>query len=161
MSSWNYVDGTFTPLRVVTEPRRNFTPELIQEPQPQPQSLLSTSLHSHTGDLQRDYWAEVTGTTELLLQRAQKDSECVVGVVTDVSESGVATVAHTGIVFAWVTRGDVLPPLSGIYEKTVNGVFAGNVVIDVHPDRSFTMAQTHDDDLKQLRQRFDALTTAT
>ena len=155
--SWSYIDGTFVP-QVVS--RRPPSSPIITEDDEQT-TQLSTSQHTHTGDLENDYWAEVTGTTELELRRAQKGSECVVGVVTDVSESGVATVAHTGIVFAWVTRGDVLPPLSGIYEKTVNGVFAGNVVIDVHPDRSFTMAQTHDDDLKQLRQRFDALTTAT
>ena len=91
------------------------------------------------------------------LQKADYRSKGVVGVV-KTNANFRAHVVHSGVVFAWVTRGALEPPLSGIYEKTINGVFDSHVVIDVHPDDSFTMASTHDNELLLLKQRLDALT---
>ena len=91
------------------------------------------------------------------LTKADYRSKGVVGVVKSI-ENSRAHVVHSGVVFAWVTRGALEPPLSGIYEKSINGVFDSHVVIDVHPDNSFTMASTHDNELIALKQRLDALT---
>ena len=91
------------------------------------------------------------------LQKASYKSKGVVGVVKSV-QSSFAHVVHAGVVYAWVVRGALEPPLSGIYQKTINGVFDSHVVVDVHPDDSFTMAATHDSDLINLKQRLDALT---
>ena len=68
---------------------------------------------------------------------------------------------HVGVSFAWVVLGDHKPPLSGIYSKTINGITDADVVIDVLPDNSFVMSQTHDSDLQTLVNRFDALVTET
>ena len=91
------------------------------------------------------------------LTKADYRSKGVVGVVKSI-ENSRAHVIHSGVVFAWVTRGALEPPLSGIYQKSINGVFDSHVVIDVHPDNSFTMASTHDNELIALKQRLDALT---
>ena len=91
------------------------------------------------------------------LTKAQYRSQAVLGVVVK-NNNNQAHVVHAGVAFAWVTRGALEPPLSGIYEKSINGVFDSHVVIDVHPDDSFTMAATHDNELIHLKQRLDALT---
>ena len=91
------------------------------------------------------------------LTKAAYRSNTVLGVVVQ-NKNNQAHVVHAGVVFAWVTRGALEPPLSGIYEKSINGVFDSHVVIDVHPDDSFTMAATHDNELIALKQRLDALT---
>lgn len=135
-------------------------------------SLSSSSNHLSESGLSVGDFAEATGlpsqtngfTTSLdveaalpALQKASYKSRGVVGVVkSNVNQR--AHVIHSGVVFAWVTRGALEPPLSGIYEKSINGVFDSHVVIDVHQDNSFTMAATHDSDLLLLKQRLDALT---
>ena len=156
MSRWNYVNGNFLPTtnlaRVNTNVSRTSTTST---------SSRSTSIHAHD-NLDKHYFAQIKDfvAENAVLEKATVSSEHVMGVVTTSSVDQV-TVVHSGITYAWVTLGPVTPPLSGIYEKLINGVFAGNVVIDVHSDNSFTMCQTHDDDLTQLRRRFDALTTET
>ena len=158
MSRWNYVNGNFLPTTNLARP----TPLSAATTTTSPASVTtSSSTHSHV-DLDKHFFAQIKDfvAENAVLERATENSEHVMGVVTTSSLDEV-TVVHSGITYAWVTLGPVTPPLSGIYEKLINGVFAGNVVIDVHGDRSFTMCQTHDDDLTQLRQRFDALTTTT
>ena len=91
------------------------------------------------------------------IQKATHKSKAVIGVV-KTNENLSAHVVHAGVVFAWIVRGALEPPLSGIYEKSINGLFDSHVVIDVHPDNSFTMAATHDSELVNLKQRLDALT---
>ena len=92
------------------------------------------------------------------LVQAQVRSPCVLGVVDKKDGSGVSVV-HAGVSYAWVVLGDHRPPLSGIYQKTINGVPEADVVIDVLPDNSFVMSQTHDSDLQTLINRFNALVT--
>lgn len=156
MSQWSYVDGHFIPTTTLVSVTTT-TPTTTTAA-----SSSTTTSYNHT-DLDAHYFAQIASVDVsggVVLEKATGNSEHVVGVVTQLDNNKVA-VAHSGVVYAWVCRGPVTPPLSGIYEKTINGVFAGNVVIDVHPDNSFTMCQTHDDELSRLRQRFDALTTTT
>ena len=124
-----------------------------------PSSLAAGDFAETTGLPTSGAWADFTDIEHATpgLQKADYRSRGVVGVVkTNVNSR--AHVVHSGVVFAWVTRGALEPPLSGIYEKTINGVFDSHVVIDVHPDNSFTMASTHDNELLLLKQRLDALT---
>jgi len=74
----------------------------------------------------------------------------VAGVKTD---SGVAT-RHA---MAWVVMEKRKIPLSGIYSRTENGVAKGNTVVIVEGN-SFIFAQTKDNDLEILKQKFTALT---
>ena len=130
----------------------------------------STQHHAESGLLAGDFaettglpttgnWTDFTDVEHATpgLKKADYRSKGVVGVVKS-NENLRAHVIHSGVVFAWVTRGALEPPLSGIYEKSINGIFDSHVVIDVHPDNSFTMASTHDNDLIELKRRLDALT---
>jgi hypothetical protein len=51
--------------------------------------------------------------------------------------------------------------LSGIYDKTINGVSAGKVVVIARPDGSFIMASTKSDQLEELKLRLDGLVGST
>jgi len=76
-----------------------------------------------------------------------------------VAQSGA--VVSSGVTRAYVV--DALPRarLSGIYNKTVNGIPAGKVVLMYDPvDHSFVMASTKSDELGSLKARLDALTTS-
>ncbi len=74
----------------------------------------------------------------------------VAGVKTD---SGVAT-RHA---MAWVVMEKRKIPLSGIYSRTENGIAKGKTVVIVEGN-SFIFAQTKDNDLEILKQKFTALT---
>ena len=124
-----------------------------------PSTLAAGDFAETTGLPSSGAWTDFTDIEHATpgLQKADYRSKGVVGVVKTNTNSR-AHVVHSGVVFAWVTRGALEPPLSGIYQKTINGIFDSHVVIDVHPDDSFTMAATHDSDLLLLKQRLDALT---
>ena len=50
--------------------------------------------------------------------------------------------------------------LSGVYQKTINGIPAGQIVLSYDKEsRSFVMASTRSNELEKLRDRLDALTT--
>lgn len=51
--------------------------------------------------------------------------------------------------------------LSGIYDKTINGVPVGKVVVIARPDGSFIMASTKSDQLEELKLRLDGLVGST
>ena len=79
------------------------------------------------------------------------------GVVAGLVDSGGA-VADVGM--AWVIDEPRELPLSGIYQRTVNGLADGQVVVIVGKDNSFVMARTKDDDVEILRDRFNALVSS-
>jgi len=124
-----------------------------------PTSLAVGDFAETTGQPSAGDWTDFTDIEHATpgLQKADYRSKGVVGVVKS-NTNARAHVVHSGVVFAWVTRGALEPPLSGIYTKTINGIFDSHVVIDVHADNSFTMASTHDNELLNLKARLDALT---
>ena len=90
--------------------------------------------------------------------RATHESPVVIGVATSKPLPNRAVVKQHGLAFAWVIRGDVEPPLSGFYAKSINGLHEANVVVDVQ-GLSFTIAATKDRELEELTARFNALTS--
>ena len=165
----SYLNGFFAPVtrtlpvvQLATAPTTTPTGAVSQS---------SSAQHATTADVVAGDFAETTGlpstgawvdfddpnSANPALAKAQYRSKCVLGVVVK-SQNSRAHVVHAGVAFAWVVRGALEPPLSGIYQKTINGIFDSHVVVDVHPDDSFTMAATHDSDLIILKQRLDALT---
>ena len=59
----------------------------------------------------------------------------------------------------WLIKGKRTLPLSGIYNRTINGVGTGKVVVLHDPrDNSFIMASSKDDDIELLKMQFSALT---
>ena len=49
-------------------------------------------------------------------------------------------------------------PLTGVYDKAVNGVYECQVVLNFNArDNSFILAQTRESELEKLRERFDGL----
>ena len=87
------------------------------------------------------------------LTKAQSD-----GVVAGLVDS-TGVLADVGM--AWVIDEPRELPLSGIYQRTVNGVADGQVVVIVGKDNSFVMARTNDDEVKTLRERFNALVSSS
>ena len=165
----SYLNGFFAPVtrtlpvvQLATTPTTTPTGAVSQS---------SSAQHATTADVTPGDFAETTGlpstgawvdfddpnSANPALAKAQYRSKCVLGVVVK-SQNNKAHVVHAGVAFAWVVRGALEPPLSGIYQKTIHGVFASHVVVDVHPAASFTMAATHDSELIILKQRLDALT---
>ena len=76
--------------------------------------------------------------------------------VAGISQNG-KIVSH-GIVEAYVCDMEPVARLSGIYDKTINGVAAGKVVISVDESGTFVMSQTKSSQLESLQARLDSLT---
>ena len=76
--------------------------------------------------------------------------------VAGIAQNGVI-VSH-GIVSAYVVDMSPVARLNGIYDKTINGVAVGKVVIDVDESGSFVMSETKSSQLQNLQDRLDALT---
>ena len=155
MSSWNYSNGTFFPQ---TQNSVLFRRSRTQS------STSTTSLenqHVSTSDVLVGHFVEVSNDVTTVIPpvvRATHESPVVIGVATSKPISNRAIVKQHGLAFAWVTRGDVEPPLSGFYAKSINGVHEANVVVDVQ-GLSFTIAATKDRELEELTARFNALTS--
>jgi hypothetical protein len=67
-------------------------------------------------------------------------------------------IVSSGVVDAYVL--DVAPraKLSGVYDKTINGVAAGKVVVIYNEaDASFIMASTKSNELEEIKLKFEAL----
>ena len=72
------------------------------------------------------------------------------------------SVTSSGVVQAYVMDTGAAASLSGIYQKTINGIAAGKVVLIYDDqDRSFIMASTKSSELVSLKNRLDALTGPT
>ena len=168
MSNWSLVNGVHRSNRLASyaRPSTSATSSSLSS-----SSVSLSASHGHNADFLVSV-GDFVETTNLIttaaqpssanpyLVQAQQRSPCVLGVV-DTKNGSRVSVLHAGVVFAWVVPGDHKPPLSGIYEKTVNGVAEAKVVIDVLPDNSFVMSQTNDSDLQTLTSRFDALVGKT
>ena len=101
-------------------------------------SQSSSAQHATTANVLYGDFAETTGQPSLgswgdyehpntanpQLTKAQYRSNSVLGVVVQ-NQNNNAHVVHAGVVFAWVTRGALEPPLSGIYQKTITTRFMG------------------------------------
>ena len=155
MSSWNYSNGTFFP---GTQNSVLFRRSRTQA------TANTTSLenqHVSTSDVLVGNFVEVSNNVTTVIPpvvRATHESPVVIGVATSKPLPNRAVVKQHGLAFAWVTRGDVEPPLSGFYAKSINGVHEANVVVDVQ-GLSFTIAATKDRELEELTARFNALTS--
>ena len=155
MSSWSYLNGTFLP-----KTQKN----VLFRRSRQPASLATSSAsneneHASTSEVIVGNFVEVSNDVATVtppVVRATHESPVVIGVATSKPSANRATVRQHGLAFAWVTRGDVNPPLSGFYAKSINGVHESNVVVDVQGD-SFTIAATKDKELEDLIARFNAL----
>ena len=155
MSSWGYSNGTFFPQ----------TQNSVLFRRPRTQSTGSTTSlenqHVSTSDVIVGNFVEVSNNVTTVIPsivRATHESPVVIGVATSKPLPNRALVKQHGLAFAWVTRGDVEPPLSGFYAKSINGVHEANVVVDVQ-GLSFTIAATKDRELEDLTARFNALTS--
>ena len=90
---------------------------------------------------------------------AQENSETCAGVAVSESRDNQWSIKEKGIVLAWIIKPQKRRlPLTGIYNKTINGAPAGKSVIIVSGD-SFIMTTSKDDQIEILTSRFDALTT--
>ena len=70
-----------------------------------------------------------------------------------------SSIKSSGVVQAYVMDTGAAASLSGIYQKTINGINAGKVVLIYdEADRSFIMASTKSNELVALKNRLDALT---
>jgi hypothetical protein len=73
-----------------------------------------------------------------------------------------SSVTSSGVVQAYVVDTGAAASLSGIYQKTINGINAGKVVLIYDSvDRSFIMASTKSSEFDDLKNRLDALTGPT
>ena len=70
-----------------------------------------------------------------------------------------SSITSSGVVQAYVMDTGAAASLSGIYQKTINGINVGKVVLIYDSvDRSFIMASTKSSELVGLKNRLDALT---
>ena len=156
MSTWNYSNGTFLPqTQNALLFRRSRTSAAAAA------TSSAKNQHVSTSDVIVGNFVEVSNNVTTVIPpvvRATHESPVVIGVATSKPLSNRAVIKQHGLAFAWVIRGDVDPPLSGFYAKSINGVHDSNVVIDVQ-GRSFTIAATKDKELEQLTARFNALTS--
>ena len=91
------------------------------------------------------------------LQLAQENSKTVAGVVTTAAD-GKYTVTSNGEILALIIRPTKrVLSLTGLYDTTVNGAPSGKTVIMVDGD-SFIFAQSKDNELELLVERFNQLT---
>ena len=161
MASWSYENGVFRPVSI---PFRS-TPASAAVSLPS-SSAPGGLTYAVQGSFAVGDFVEVTPNFTPVgplltppLVSASHRSPTVVGVVKRLTGAQQAEVAERGLCYAWVVPGDYTPPLSGYYDKAVNGVHQCRVVIDVQGD-AFTIAATKDDEVEQLTARFDALTSA-
>ena len=71
-----------------------------------------------------------------------------------------SSIKSSGVVQAYVVDTGAAASLSGIYQKTINGINAGKVVLIYDSvDRSFIMASTKSSEILDLKNRLDALTS--
>jgi hypothetical protein len=68
-------------------------------------------------------------------------------------------IVSSGIVDAYVLDVPPRAKLSGVYDRTINGVASGKVVVIYNEqDESFIMASTKSNELEEIRLKFEALT---
>ena len=154
MSSWSYLNGTFLP-----KTQKNVLFRRSRQPTSAAATSSNENEHASTSEVIVGSFVEVSNDVTTVtppVVRATHEYTVVIGVATSKPSANKATVRQHGLAFAWVTRGNVDPPLSGFYAKSINGVHESNVVIDVQGD-SFTIAATKDKELEDLIARFNAL----
>jgi len=94
------------------------------------------------------------------IELAQKGTDSCAGIVVS-DNGGTYSIKDSGIVLAWILRPTKrLLPLSGIYEKSIQGLPSGRSVILVAADGYFVIATSRDNEMEFLIERFNALTNS-
>ena len=164
---WNYIRGKFV-----------FVPTSTSTSQPTIGGGGGDEVRiSGPPDLQLGSWVAYTGIPSTTvgtfkhydienahshLELATEGSRLVAGIVSGGNMTSGYELQQSGVCLAWVLPSTKrLLPLSGVYERSVNGIYKNKVVVAFNPrDNSFTLAETRDSELQELKERFDALTNS-